>query len=89
GEAGAAPRRSVCAPGGPVFESWAELAAEGVRPALVLAERAADSAHLASRGITAVLTPEEAGGAARHHRPSAPASRRPSSPSVPPRRSTS
>ncbi|MGW9046732.1 glycoside hydrolase 5 family protein [Streptomyces lydicus] len=89
GEAGAAPRRSVCAPGGPVFETWAQLAAEGVRPALVLAERAADAAHLASRGITAVLTPAEVGGGARRRWASVPAGPRPSSPSVPPRRSTS
>ncbi|MGW9433975.1 glycosyl hydrolase, partial [Streptomyces decoyicus] len=74
----AAPRRSGCAPGGPVFEDWAELAAQGVRPALVLAELASDSAHLTSRGITEVCTPEEV------VRPP----RRPSS-SVPHRRSTS
>ncbi|MFF8784569.1 glycosyl hydrolase [Streptomyces sp. NPDC015125] len=75
GGAEAAPHRSVCAPGGPVFEAWAELTAQGVRPALVLAELADDRAHLTSRGITEVCTPDEAG-------------RRPS-PSVSRRRSTS
>lgn len=50
-----APRRSVCAPGGPVFEAWAVLAAQGVRPAVVLADRAGDPAHLAARGITELV----------------------------------
>ncbi|MFE6689833.1 glycosyl hydrolase [Streptomyces sp. NPDC057743] len=61
GDAEAAPHRSVCAPGGPVFEAWAELAGQGARPALVLAELAADTDHLTSRGITEVCTPEEVG----------------------------
>ncbi|MGW3328561.1 glycoside hydrolase 5 family protein [Streptomyces virginiae] len=47
--------RSVCAPGGAFFEAWASLTAQGVRPAVVLAERASDPAHLAARGITEVL----------------------------------
>ncbi|MGW0365135.1 glycoside hydrolase 5 family protein [Streptomyces sp. NPDC002990] len=55
GGALAAPRRSVCAPGGAFFEAWAALTAEGVRPAVVLAERAEDPAHLSARGITEVL----------------------------------
>ncbi|MFG2137760.1 glycosyl hydrolase [Streptomyces sp. NPDC048650] len=61
GGAEAAPRRSVCAPGGVVFEAWAKLAAQGVRPALVLAEHADDTAHLRSRRITEVRTPDEVG----------------------------
>ncbi|MEU0689730.1 glycoside hydrolase 5 family protein [Streptomyces uncialis] len=56
-----APRRSVCAPGGPVFEAFARLSAEGVRPALVLAGRAGDTAHLAARGIREVVTPADVG----------------------------
>ncbi|MFI7102387.1 glycosyl hydrolase [Streptomyces sp. NPDC050161] len=59
GDADAAPRRSVCAPGGDVFEAWARLAGQGLRPALVLAERADDVEHLAARGITEVRTPQE------------------------------
>lgn len=54
-----APRRSVCAPGGAVFEAWAALAADGVRPTTVLASRAEDSAHLAARGITDIVHPRE------------------------------
>lgn len=49
--------RSVCAAGGAVFEAFARLAADGVRPALVLARHAGDAAHLAARGITEVVTP--------------------------------
>jgi hypothetical protein len=51
------PGRSVCAPGGPVFEAFARLAGDGVRPTTVLASRAADQDHLTARGITEVLTP--------------------------------
>ncbi|MET9897168.1 glycosyl hydrolase [Streptomyces sp. NPDC006446] len=51
------PGRSVCAPGGPVFEAFARLTADGVRPTTVLASRAADREHLAARGITEVVTP--------------------------------
>ncbi|MFJ3088382.1 glycosyl hydrolase [Streptomyces sp. NPDC086838] len=54
-----APRRSVCAPGGAVFEAFARLTADGVRPTTVLASRASDRDHLAARGITKVVTPEE------------------------------
>lgn len=54
-----APRRSVCAPGGAVFEAFARLTADGVRPTTVLASRASDQDHLAARGITKVVTPEE------------------------------
>ncbi|MET8690086.1 glycosyl hydrolase [Streptomyces sp. NPDC004732] len=52
-------RRSECAPGGAVFEAYARLVADGVRPTVVLAGRAADSGHLAARGITEVVTPGE------------------------------
>lgn len=42
-----------------MFEAWAALTAQGVRPALVLADRAADAEHLAARGITEVVTPAQ------------------------------
>lgn len=61
GDEDTAPRRSVCAPGGPVFEAFARLTADGARPTTVLASRAGDRAHLAARGITEVVTPEQAG----------------------------
>ncbi|MET7701456.1 glycosyl hydrolase [Streptomyces sp. NPDC005485] len=51
--------RSVCAPGGPVFEAFARLTADGARPTTVLADRADDMEHLAARGITEVVTPEQ------------------------------
>ncbi|MFC9842250.1 glycosyl hydrolase [Streptomyces sp. NPDC060223] len=51
--------RSVCAPGGQVFEAFARLTAGGVRPTTVLASRAEDKEHLAARGITEVVTPEQ------------------------------
>ncbi|MER6142571.1 glycosyl hydrolase [Streptomyces sparsogenes] len=54
-------RRSVCAPGGAFFEAWARAAARGSRPAVVLAQRAADTAHLAARGITEVVTVDQVG----------------------------
>lgn len=54
-------RRSECAPGGAVFEAFARLVADGVRPAVVLAGRASDTEHLAARGITEVVTPGEVG----------------------------
>ncbi|MFD7818383.1 glycosyl hydrolase [Streptomyces sp. NPDC059785] len=53
------PGRSVCAPGGPVFEAFARLTADGVRPTTVLADRAHDAEHLAARGITEVVTPDQ------------------------------
>lgn len=56
-----APRRSVCAPGGTVFEAFTRLTAQGARPTTVLASRSDDGDHLAARGITEVVTPEEAG----------------------------
>ncbi len=51
--------RSVCAPGGPVFEAFARLTADGARPTTVLASRADDKEHLAARGITEVVTPDQ------------------------------
>ncbi|MEV8535341.1 glycosyl hydrolase [Streptomyces sp. NPDC051211] len=60
GGAEAAPRRSVCAPGGEFFEAWMRLTAEGVRPAVVLADRAGDPGHLAARGITELVGVDEA-----------------------------
>jgi hypothetical protein len=58
----AAGKRSTCAPGGAYFEAYLNLAARGIRPAVVLAGRAADEAHLAARGITEVITLEERAG---------------------------
>ncbi|WP_307840064.1 glycosyl hydrolase [Streptomyces sp. G44] len=52
-------RRAECAPGGAVFEAFARLTHDGVRPTTVLASRTADAAHLAARGITEVVTPQE------------------------------
>jgi hypothetical protein len=57
--ADAAAGRSVCAPGGPVFEAFARLTADGARPTTVLASRAEDRRHLAARGITEVVTPDQ------------------------------
>ncbi|MEU8761519.1 glycosyl hydrolase [Streptomyces sp. NPDC048659] len=56
-----APKRSGCAPGGAYFEAFMRLAADGARPAVVLAERAADPAYLAARGITELVTPDGSG----------------------------
>ncbi|MFG2917100.1 glycosyl hydrolase [Kitasatospora sp. NPDC048298] len=53
------PRRSVCGPGGPVYEAFMRLAEDGARPTAVLAERAEDHAHLAARGITEVVHPAD------------------------------
>ncbi|MFF3483134.1 glycosyl hydrolase [Streptomyces sp. NPDC002701] len=52
-------RRSVCAPGGPVFEAFFRLTADGARPTTVLASRANDAEHLSARGITEVVTPDQ------------------------------
>ncbi|WP_395297410.1 glycosyl hydrolase [Kitasatospora hibisci] len=59
GDAVTAPKRSVCGPGGPVFEAFMRLAADGARPTAVLAERADDHAHLAARGITETVHPDD------------------------------
>ncbi|AJE81879.1 MULTISPECIES: glycoside hydrolase 5 family protein [Streptomyces] len=61
GDPVAAPHRAGCAPGGAFFEAWARLAAEGVRPAVVLAPLAEDAAHLSARGLTEVVRPEQVG----------------------------
>ncbi|MFH8369971.1 glycosyl hydrolase [Streptomyces sp. NPDC018031] len=53
--------RAGCAPGGRYFEAWMRAAEHGLRPAVVLAERAADAAHLAARGITEVIGAEDVG----------------------------
>ena len=52
-------KRSTCAPGGAYFEAYLNLSEQGVRPAVVLAEHAADEARLAARGITDVITLED------------------------------
>ncbi|WP_405845373.1 glycosyl hydrolase [Streptomyces sp. NBC_01518] len=49
--------RSVSGPGGAYFEEWMRLRTEGVRPAVVLAERAEDAGYLAARGIKEVVRP--------------------------------
>ncbi|MET9906188.1 glycosyl hydrolase [Streptomyces sp. NPDC006476] len=49
--------RSVSGPGGAYFEAWMRLRAQGERPAVVLAERAEDAAHLAARGIVRTVRP--------------------------------
>lgn len=51
--------RSVCAPGGPVFEAFFRLTADGARPTTVLDVRADDKDHLAARGITEVVRPDQ------------------------------
>ncbi|MFP3986112.1 glycosyl hydrolase [Streptomyces sp. E11-3] len=56
-----APLRSVCAPGGTYFEAWMRLAAQGVRATAVLAGRAQDPGHLAARGITDLIHPQDVG----------------------------
>lgn len=59
GDDDTAPRRSTCAPGGAFFEAFARLTADGVRPTAVLASQAGNKEHLAARGITDVLTPDQ------------------------------
>ncbi|WP_427017624.1 glycoside hydrolase 5 family protein [Pseudarthrobacter sp. P1] len=59
GDESLAPHRAQCAPGGTFFEAWMTLALAGARPTVVLASKAADSAHLAERGITEVLRPAD------------------------------
>ncbi|CAL9335072.1 glycoside hydrolase 5 family protein [Streptomyces sp. enrichment culture] len=51
--------RSRCAPGGPVFEAFFRLVADGARPTAVLDTRAGDPEHLAARGITETVTPDQ------------------------------
>jgi hypothetical protein len=45
----------VTGPGGAYFEEWMRLRTEGVRPAVILAERAEDAGYLAARGIKEVV----------------------------------
>ncbi|MFF7788309.1 cellulase family glycosylhydrolase [Streptomyces sp. NPDC007991] len=47
--------RSVSGPGGAYFDAWMALRTEGTRPAVVLASRADDTAHLTARGIKEVV----------------------------------
>ncbi|WP_254705594.1 glycoside hydrolase 5 family protein [Streptomyces vilmorinianum] len=56
-----APKRSTCAPGGAFFEAFMRLAADGARPAAVLASRASDRDHLTARGITETVTVDDVG----------------------------
>jgi hypothetical protein len=51
--------RSRCGPGGDVFDAFFRLTADGARPATVLDTRADDQEHLAARGITETVTPEQ------------------------------
>ncbi|MBT2416466.1 cellulase family glycosylhydrolase [Streptomyces sp. ISL-22] len=51
--------RSACAPGGPVFDAYFRLTADGARPTTVLDTRTDDQGHLAARGITEVVTPDQ------------------------------
>lgn len=53
--------RSVTDPSGEVFAAWLELAARGEKPALVRESKLADTAHLAGRGITNVVTAGQLG----------------------------
>lgn len=55
----AAPKRSACAPSGAFFEAFMRLAAAGARPAVVLAENAADAEFLAARGIVETVTVQD------------------------------
>ncbi|MFF9623241.1 glycosyl hydrolase [Streptomyces griseosporeus] len=52
-------QRSRCAPGGDVFDAFFRLVADGARPTTVLDTRVRDTAHLAARGITEVVAPEQ------------------------------
>ncbi|MFE0514473.1 glycosyl hydrolase [Streptomyces sp. NPDC058964] len=51
--------RPRCAPGGPVFDAFFRLTADGARPTTVLDTRANDTEHLTARGITEVLAPDQ------------------------------
>ncbi|MER5434169.1 glycosyl hydrolase [Streptomyces sp. NPDC002588] len=51
--------RSVCAPGGTVYDAFFRLTADGARPTTVLDTHADDKDHLGARGITQVVTSEE------------------------------
>ncbi|MEV6996204.1 glycosyl hydrolase [Streptomyces sp. NPDC093982] len=51
--------RSLCAPGGAVFDAYFRLVADGARPTTVLDVRVADQEHLAARGITEIVAPDQ------------------------------
>ncbi|MFH9011358.1 glycosyl hydrolase [Streptomyces sp. NPDC017943] len=51
--------RSRCAPGGPVFEAFFRLVADGARPTTVLDTRTTDREHLSARGITETVTADQ------------------------------
>ena len=51
--------RSQCAPGGPVFDAYFRLVADGARPTTVLDTRCADREHLSARGITETVTADQ------------------------------
>jgi hypothetical protein len=59
GDEETAPNRSACGPGGAFFDAWMTLADHGVRAAVVLASRAADTRYLAARGITELIDRRE------------------------------
>ncbi|MFE4175427.1 glycosyl hydrolase [Streptomyces sp. NPDC056909] len=61
GDDDAAPARAACGPGGAFFEAFARLTAAGIRPTAVLAGRAEDKEHLAMRGITEIVRPDQVG----------------------------
>lgn len=52
-------RRSRCAPGGAVFDAFFRLVADGARPTTVLDTRADDKEHLAARGVTELVAPDQ------------------------------
>ncbi|MGW7203410.1 glycoside hydrolase 5 family protein [Streptomyces sp. NPDC054837] len=52
-------RRSLCAPGGPVYDAFFRLVSDGARPTTVLDTRTEDSDHLTARGITEVVTSDQ------------------------------
>ncbi|WP_128434809.1 glycoside hydrolase 5 family protein [Streptomyces cyaneus] len=51
--------RSLCAPGGSVYDAFFRLVADGARPTTVLDTHAADAGHLRARGITEVVTSDQ------------------------------
>ncbi|MEU8920477.1 glycosyl hydrolase [Kitasatospora sp. NPDC048545] len=59
GDETTSPKRSACGPGGAVYEAFMHLTEAGARPTTVLAERAGDRTHLAARGITDVVHPDD------------------------------
>ena len=49
--------RSATGPGGQFFEAWMRLRADGLRPAVVLADRVGDDAYLTARDIESLIHP--------------------------------